>query len=50
MGTIAKWLRRQIRTKYLFLFEGAGSNPAGVDIILLLIVLSLGSEHFNNQF
>ena len=30
-GTIAKWLRRQIRMKHLFLFEGAGSNPAGVD-------------------
>ena len=27
-GAIAKWLRRQIRN--LFLFEGAGSNPAGV--------------------
>ena len=30
-GAIAKWLRRQIRN--LFLFEGAGSNPAGVGII-----------------
>ena len=29
-GAIAKWLRRQIRN--LFLFEGAGSNPAGVAI------------------
>ena len=32
-GAIAKWLRRQIRINYevyLFLFEGAGSNPAGV--------------------
>jgi hypothetical protein len=35
-GAIAKWLRRQIRTTplakrdHLFLFEGAGSNPAGV--------------------
>ena len=32
-GAIAKWLRRQIRIAcevYLFLFEGAGSNPAGV--------------------
>ena len=28
-GAIAKWLRRQIRN--LFLFEGAGSNPAGVE-------------------
>jgi hypothetical protein len=27
-GAIAKWLQRQIRN--LFLFEGAGSNPAGV--------------------
>ena len=27
-GAIAKWLRRKIRN--LFLFEGAGSNPAGV--------------------
>ena len=27
-GAIAKWLRRQIRN--LFLFEGAGSNPARV--------------------
>ena len=27
-GAIAKWLRRQIRN--LFLYEGAGSNPAGV--------------------
>ena len=32
-GAIAKWLRRQIRN--LFLFEGAGSNPAGVAIFLL---------------
>ena len=31
MDTIAKWLRRQIRIiDYLFLSEGAGSNPAGV--------------------
>ena len=29
-GAIAKWLRRQIRN--LFLFEGAGSNPAGVGL------------------
>ena len=29
-GAIAKWLRRQIRN--LFLFEGAGSNPAGVEL------------------
>ena len=29
-GAIAKWLRRQIRN--LFLFEGAGSNPAGVEV------------------
>ena len=35
-GTIAKWLRRQIRMKYLFLFEGAGSNPAGVEIFTVL--------------
>ena len=28
VGAIAKWLRRQIRN--LFLFEGAGSSPAGV--------------------
>ncbi len=28
IGAIAKWLQRQIRN--LFLFEGAGSNPAGV--------------------
>ena len=28
VGAIAKWLRRQIRN--LFLFEGVGSNPAGV--------------------
>ena len=33
-GAIAKWLRRQIRN--LFLFEGAGSNPAGVDFFLYL--------------
>jgi hypothetical protein len=33
VGAIAKWLRRQIRIakNHLFLFEGAGSNPAGVD-------------------
>ena len=32
-GAIAKWLRRQIRN--LFLFEGAGSNPAGVGQVFL---------------
>lgn len=37
-GTIAKWLRRQIRMNYLFLFEGAGSNPAGVDFKLLSFI------------
>ena len=31
-GAIAKWLRRQIRN--LFLFEGAGSNPAGVELFV----------------
>jgi hypothetical protein len=41
-GTIAKWLRRQIRIyDYLFLFEGAGSNPAGVDLLLLCIMVIL---------
>ena len=35
-GAIAKWLRRQIRMQYnLFLFEGAGSNPAGVVFLFL---------------
>ena len=36
-GAIAKWLRRQIRN--LFLFEGAGSNPAGVDIFFCAFVI-----------
>jgi hypothetical protein len=30
-GVIAKWLQRQIRN--LFLFEGAGSNPADVGLL-----------------
>ena len=34
-GAIAKWLRRQIRN--LFLFEGAGSNPAGVGVFFIII-------------
>ena len=33
-GAIAKWLQRQIRN--LFLFEGAGSNPAGVVIFIFI--------------
>ena len=33
-GAIAKWLQRQIRN--LFLFEGAGSNPAGVEKEIIL--------------
>ena len=35
-GAIAKWLRRQIRN--LFLFEGVGSNPAGVDLFCVLVL------------
>ncbi len=32
-GAIAKWLRRLHRIlNYQLLFEGAGSNPAGVEI------------------
>ena len=38
IGAIAKWLRRQIRN--LFLFEGAGSNPAGVGVLLLTFFFS----------
>ena len=34
-GAIAKWLRRQIRN--LFLFEGAGSNPAGVGCSVVFV-------------
>ena len=37
-GAVAEWLTREIRTSvlanYLFLYEGAGSNPAGVEIFL----------------
>ncbi|KAG6812629.1 hypothetical protein H0H92_001712 [Tricholoma furcatifolium] len=40
-GAIAKWLRRQIRIlDHLFLFEGAGSNPAGV--VLFDVLTSRG--------
>ena len=35
-GAIAKWLQRQIRN--LFLFEGAGSNPAGVGNNFFLLI------------
>uniref|UniRef100_A0A0W0F706 Uncharacterized protein n=1 Tax=Moniliophthora roreri TaxID=221103 RepID=A0A0W0F706_MONRR len=45
VGAIAKWLRRQIRTlaSHLFLFEGAGSNPAGVVAVLVVaFTLNLG--------
>ncbi|KAG6847127.1 hypothetical protein H0H93_009966, partial [Arthromyces matolae] len=48
MGAIAKWLRRQIRIFlnseghfHLFLFEGAGSNPAGVACQPLWVFLLL---------
>ena len=41
-GAIAKWLRRQIRN--LFLFEGAGSNPAGVAHLLFPFLASLSSS------
>ena len=34
-GAIAKWLRRQIRN--LFSFGGAGSNPAGVANLLIIV-------------
>ena len=36
-GAIAKWLQRQIRN--LFLFEGAGSNPAGVGYLFTLFYI-----------
>ena len=34
-GAIAKWLQRQIRN--LFLYEGAGSNPAGVGLTFFFL-------------
>ena len=37
-GTMAEWLTREIRN--LFLSEGAGSNPAGVDHFCLVPLLA----------
>ncbi|THG97111.1 hypothetical protein EW026_g4835 [Hermanssonia centrifuga] len=38
-GAIAKWLRRLIRIlNYQLLFEGAGSNPAGVEFVLTCMI------------
>ena len=36
VGAIAKWLRRQIRN--LFLFQGAGSSPAGVVCFVVFFI------------